>query len=365
MGSVVSPCNIFPLDISQFLMDTHHLNPTATAAYMHLLIHYWRHGALPREREALASIAHLSVDAWSIAQASLQALFRVGRDGLLHQLKLDRERAEWFRKRQKAKEKASKAANIRWAKFRDEKRWADAALDVAADHATGSPPSSLAGSPQTPFLDPINTPLPGGGSRRPPEPPPPGTGARPGVIPVAPKITPNSTDFASSRAGLGAAGARSSGQKGENKAKPKDFGATGIEKIEVRVSHRPGIAASRNTPRRPGNGHSRKTGNLRFGSALPDSRFEPFSEEIFAFWAKQNPAREKCPWINPDQRALSRLLKGSPNMTLEEFKRLLRNRAKSDVNPAALPRSWVGHIQEYAEGRLDRFKQVVRGGRTL
>ena len=393
MGSASSPRDVFPLDIAQFLIETHHLTPVASFAYLHLQIHCWRHGALPTEAEALASIAQIPVHAWSIAQASLKHLFSIGQDGLWHQAELDRRRAEWFGKHLRAKEKARKAANARWAKH-----WAQRVehspdvvhAQASAKHAQdfmhaaqmtefkqdnnfkhGSPPSPLTGSPHTPFLDPSMSPLPGGGSRLPPDPPPPGTGARAGVM----TVDPDSSDFlrwgskgtwllpeASDLAPDPALGEQ---HKSVNKAKPAILDRTGDEKSGDGDYPHPKSSASHRPPPGLRKRHSKKLSNLRFGSEGRDARFDSFSGEIFAYWSAQNPKGGECPWTPADRRALLGLLKGVPDMTLEEFKRLLHNRAESGLNPAALPRNWVGHIQEFAEGPLDRFKHLKHPGRVL
>ena len=150
-----------------------------------------------------------------------------------------------------------------------------------------------------------------------------------------------------------------------NKAKRGHLPVKTVRMGEDVVSPHPEATASARGPFRSSNRHLKKAGNLRFGSEPADPRFDGFSEEIFAFWKGQNPKGGNCPWIPADQRALSGLLRACPEMTLEEFRRLLQNRAASGLNPAALPRQWVGHIQEFADGPLDRFKRPARSARIL
>ena len=365
--------DIMPLDLAVFLLETHHLTPLATSAYIHLQIHYWRHGALPVEEESLAAIAQLPMHAWSNAQASLKHLFSIGPDGLYHQAGLDRRRADWIGKHQRAKEKARKAANARWAKYWAKK--AEHAQDVMHAQAApsienGSPPPSLAGFPHTPFLEPIHPPLAGGV----PPATPLGTDTRAGVMsvpaqigdaisrPVAelgglqgvPWLLPEASDLAPAAA-----------RNGVNKAKRGNFGSTASANVGNGIFPHPAAAASYKVPLRVSARHFKKLSDLRFGTEPADPRFGLFGEEIFAYWSAQNPGRGKCPWTPADKGALAGLLKGAPDMTLEEFKRLLCNRAASSLNPAALPRNWVGHIQEFSDGPLDRFKRPARPARLL
>jgi uncharacterized protein YdaU (DUF1376 family) len=103
-----------PLYIGDYLADTAHLTTEQSGAYLHLLMAYWRTGALPNDDRALAQICRLPLDAWSIAQAMLRPFFSLGEDGLLHQKRSDAELERWNAKKLSAKEKAAKAAGARW-----------------------------------------------------------------------------------------------------------------------------------------------------------------------------------------------------------------------------------------------------------
>jgi len=364
----------FPLDIAIFLLETHHLSPLETSCYLHLQIHYWRHGALPAEAEALAAIAHVPVHAWSNAQAQLMHLFSIGMDGVLHSPRLDIRRGDWFGKHQRAKEKARKAANARWAKYwrsKDENE-GEHAQDVmhaqaGAKHNDVPLPPSLIGSPRTPFLEPIHPTLPGEGSPVTPSTPP----AHARVISVPTETPPNDGPAPANLGTLGGVSwlmpeASDLGpHQSVNKAKHRIFDRRGVGNGGNVVSSNTMASASHNPPQRLSARHSRKPANLPFGSESGEPRFEPFRAELFAFWKGQNPEGGECPWWDPDKRALSSLLQACPNMTLDEFKRLLRNRAVSEVNPASLPRDWVAKIQEFSAGRLDRFKLPPKLRRTL
>jgi len=95
-----------------------------------------------------------------------------------------------------------------------------------------------------------------------------------------------------------------------------------------------------------------------------DRRHEGFRSEVFAFWRELNKESPECPWGGGD-RALAALLSDAPSMTLAEFRRLLHNRAASEINSAAIPSSWLRKLKEYSAGPLDRFGKPFGGGRVL
>jgi hypothetical protein len=96
-----------------------------------------------------------------------------------------------------------------------------------------------------------------------------------------------------------------------------------------------------------------------------DVQFEFFRAEVLAFWRGQNPGKADCPWIRSDRRALHQFIEGSPTVTLDQFRQLLRNRAQSEVNPSELPRRWLRDLMEYADGPLNRFKKPLQGPRQF
>ncbi len=103
-----------PLVIGDYLADTMHLTTEQHGAYLLLLMHYWRKGPLAADPAALAPIAKLSGDAWSNAWALLEPFFPLAQDSFRHNKRADEELAGAAGKREKAKEKAEKAAAARW-----------------------------------------------------------------------------------------------------------------------------------------------------------------------------------------------------------------------------------------------------------
>jgi uncharacterized protein YdaU (DUF1376 family) len=103
-----------PLYIGDYLSDTAHLSAEESGAYLHLLMHSWKTGALPSNLEILRRIAKVETDAWSNAWSTLQAFFKQCPDGSWMQDRLEKERLSWQTKKEKSSEKAAKAAKARW-----------------------------------------------------------------------------------------------------------------------------------------------------------------------------------------------------------------------------------------------------------
>jgi hypothetical protein len=117
-----------------------------------------------------------------------------------------------------------------------------------------------------------------------------------------------------------------------------------------------------------GVGHLKKQSSRPKADFPADSRWEPFRIEIFRYWDQQNMGDEKagnCPWTVKDQAALSGLLRASPEMTLETFRGLLMNRARSEVVASDPPRNWLAGLKLFAGGPLDRYRHSLRPARVL
>ena len=79
-----------PLYVADYLADTAHLNAAQSGAYLHLIMHYWQKGSLPRDDAQLAAIARMSPSEWKRARSIVAAFFQ---DGWTHR-RIDRELAE-------------------------------------------------------------------------------------------------------------------------------------------------------------------------------------------------------------------------------------------------------------------------------
>lgn len=83
-----------PLYIGDYLADTGRLTTLGHGAYMLILMDYWRNGAPPDDDSALAAIARVDRKIWDRELRSvIRSFFKLGDDGLLHQKRLDTERA--------------------------------------------------------------------------------------------------------------------------------------------------------------------------------------------------------------------------------------------------------------------------------
>jgi len=325
-----------PLDIGRYLQDTAHLNITQSGAYLHLLMYYWAHGPLPNDPEVLANIAKMSVDTWSITQVALSMFFFEGQDGLLHQAGADRRREFWIDKRQKAHDKAVKAITARWSKHR-------AKMEAKND---------------TPSITQVvleNYPTPGSTSTKAKEPTPTPPAAQEGISPKLPILQ------VSRRKGSSTIAPAAAPAKKRKQSETTDLSPTAGQNEQQGGNHRQSSRSSMATPRNLLPRYSKNGAQPQ----KTDSREERFKGEVFGFWAGQNPEGPKCPWGGSDERALVDLLNNNRELSFEEFKRLLRNRASSEVNPAAPPYKWLRSVLEYSAGPLGKFGKPLKPPRHL
>lgn len=102
-----------PLFIGDYLAGTSRLTTELHGAYLLLIMDYWMNGPPPDNDTILASITRMPPDAWSIARASLEHYFSIA-DGCWKHKRVEEELATATGKKQKAKEKAQRAAAARW-----------------------------------------------------------------------------------------------------------------------------------------------------------------------------------------------------------------------------------------------------------
>ncbi|QOZ68865.1 YdaU family protein [Bradyrhizobium arachidis] len=65
----------FPIHVGDYLADTGHLSPAQHGAYMLLLLHSWKTGALADDDEQLANITRMTADEWRANRATLLRFF--------------------------------------------------------------------------------------------------------------------------------------------------------------------------------------------------------------------------------------------------------------------------------------------------
>lgn len=106
-----------PLYVGDYLADTRKLSIPQHGAYLLLIMEYWRNGPLPNDDAELIAILQTDKKTWERdLKQRVRSFFVVGEDGLLHQKRIDQERA-------KASENIAKkrgAAHARWGQSTSE-----------------------------------------------------------------------------------------------------------------------------------------------------------------------------------------------------------------------------------------------------
>lgn len=90
-----------------------------------------------------------------------------------------------------------------------------------------------------------------------------------------------------------------------------------------------------------------------------DPRHIASKEAVRAYWKSKNPDIE-MPWNGMEGRRLGMLLGGSPDLTAEQVKALLRNRYQSEVNHSDRPGKWLFSLLSYASGPIDKYGKPLR-----
>ena len=90
-----------------------------------------------------------------------------------------------------------------------------------------------------------------------------------------------------------------------------------------------------------------------------DERHTPFRKKIEEYWMFNN--KHQLPWNGSEAKKLSLFLEANPNIQLEDFAQLLRNRQKSEENHSERPRVWIESLNRYGSGPLDRFGKPKNG----
>jgi uncharacterized protein YdaU (DUF1376 family) len=67
-----------PLYVADYLADTAHLSAAESGAYLHLIMHYWRHGGLPNNDELLRRVSRMTRGEWRSSKTILAAFFSDG-----------------------------------------------------------------------------------------------------------------------------------------------------------------------------------------------------------------------------------------------------------------------------------------------
>jgi hypothetical protein len=96
-------------------------------------------------------------------------------------------------------------------------------------------------------------------------------------------------------------------------------------------------------------------------TALVDARHKEFKEAVKAYWDSKNKGVE-IPWGPAEGKQLGMFLRDAPHITIEQFKVMLRNRYKSNVNHGDRPSQWLFCIASYGPAPVDRFNKPIEEG---
>lgn len=93
----------------------------------------------------------------------------------------------------------------------------------------------------------------------------------------------------------------------------------------------------------------------------PDPRHAEFRAVLIAYWTFSNPGIE-MPWDGSEAGQLGSLLKASPGLNSDQFKKCLYNRHLSDgINTSERPAEWIRSVISYANSPLDQYKHPKTG----
>lgn len=132
-GGHARPTNLWmPLWIGDYLADTMELTCQQHGALLLLLMAYWRNqGPLRCDPDCLRRICRLTPRQFKADWPAVSAFFRETGGFLVHH-KCDRELAEWRAKKDRFKQRASRAATERWGRRSDASSIPQAMLEQCA-----------------------------------------------------------------------------------------------------------------------------------------------------------------------------------------------------------------------------------------
>jgi hypothetical protein len=94
-------------------------------------------------------------------------------------------------------------------------------------------------------------------------------------------------------------------------------------------------------------------------SELRDARHLEFKNAIWNYWKSKNASLD-CPWGIPEGKSLGIWLQSCPNVTIDQFKEMLRNRYRSDVTHTDRPSMWIRNLTRWANGPVDDRRFVPK-----
>jgi uncharacterized protein YdaU (DUF1376 family) len=322
----------FPFYVGDYLADTMHLTTQEHGAYLLILCHQWRQGHI--DEAELTSVCRLDADTWSNTYVRLKKLLSIDQEGRWFSSRLDREKATWTEKHEKAREKARKAIQTRWSRQRERK---------AKENQGGNKPDTPSITPDDSHVLPGNYPSPS-----PVNPPPLRSGGEAGSPPE-----------------LGAGDAAPKSEKPANKAgtAQNGRGASGTRQ-NARMDaarHRNAVALS-----------------AKPAPVVADAmarRLDWLLREVKEFWVRFNVPDlaqkrvleavdlDRCPWSERDQQAAVELLSAAPGLNEVDIRRCLEHRSISIEHgwlAASLqPSKWLRDLPSFLTTPLNGFGDAL------
>jgi uncharacterized protein YdaU (DUF1376 family) len=374
-----------PIYIGDLLGDTQHLTNEQFGIYHRVFYHQWRHGHF--SEDDLFVIARVSSPSFESASSTFQAEFKqalskvlapikklLSEDGagLLFSARCDREKEKWTHKKRVFIERARKGGLEKARRIRDAKAASSSSssvLETVLESCTSPSPieeqkTSLTPTPSRDGMgrNAPSTPTRQKGTRKKPR----KLGTSPRQLGISPKQLGTSPRQRGTNPRELGASPRQQGtsprQVGSaDKAKPTILPITDARKgtngAHSHLTAKNGVAPGASA----GNGHTKSSLHPVNG----DLRLDEFEREILSFWKHQNPEHPDYAFSAPDRRALEDLLAREPGLVLPELRRRLRNRAHSEINPAAHPAKWLRNIIEYSAGPLGKYGKPRHTARAL
>lgn len=94
-----------------------------------------------------------------------------------------------------------------------------------------------------------------------------------------------------------------------------------------------------------------------------DARFSEFKDLFFQYYDFKN--NVTAPWDGREGKAMQTWLAANPERTLEEWKRILRNRTKSSIGHSKRLSAWIEIANSWLNGLADEWgKPPTNGGKT-
>lgn len=115
------------------------------------------------------------------------------------------------------------------------------------------------------------------------------------------------------------------------------------------------VTSTEEEKQKPSRAKAARADNGPTKTALAKGRHDAFKGAIKAYWAHTNPGLE-MPWDGSEGKNLEMWLRASPNVSLDDFRRMLYNRSLSQVNQTERPSKWIRNVTDFWKP-VDRFNK--------